>query len=111
MCREEVTEVRPWLVNVVGRVGIQLWGKGVLVVGCFECMCGGGSGCYGDLYVCGRGRGDYSPLLSDARFLGFQRLGECGDGIENRSGERGVSEEGAGGRHVIFAPLKVASWF
>lgn len=55
--------------------------------------------------------GGYLPLLSDARFLGFERLGECGDGVEGGGGEGGVGEEGAGGCHVVFAPLEVASWF
>ena len=50
-------------------------------------------------------------MLSDARFLGFERLGECGDGVESGGGEGWVGEEGTGSCHVVFAPLEVASWF
>ena len=56
-------------------------------------------------------RGGNLPLLSNARFSAFERLGECWDGVESGSGEGGISEEGAGGCHVVFAPLEVASWF
>ena len=55
--------------------------------------------------------GEYLPLLSNARFSAFERLGECRDGVESGGGEGGVGEEGAGGCHVVFAPLEVAAWF
>ena len=54
---------------------------------------------------------EYLPLLSNARFSAFERLGECRDGVESGGGEGGVSEEGTGGCHVVFAPLEVAAWF
>ena len=54
--------------------------------------------------------GEYLPLLSNARFSAFERLGECRDGVESGGGEGGVGEEGAGGCHVVFAPLEVAAW-
>ena len=61
--------------------------------------------------MCVEGGVDYLPLLSDAGFLGFERLGERGDSVESGGVERGVSEEGASGCHVVFAPLEVASRF
>ncbi len=88
--RDVVMEVKPWRLKVMGRVGIQL-----------------GDGCQ----WCFVGMVWYLPLLSNARFLAFERSGECGDGVESGGGEGGIGEEGTVGCHVVFAPLEAASWF
>lgn len=75
-----------------GEGGDPAWGEGVLMV-------------FGEVW------GGDLPLLSNARLAAFERLGECGDGVESGGREGGIGEEGAVGCHVVFAPLEVAAWF
>ena len=92
-----------------GGWGSSLRGRGVSGASLRRGEGDGGGVLYGCVWKVGGG--GYLPLLSDARFLGFERLGECGDSIKGGCGEGGVGEEGAVGCHVVLAPLEMASWF